>query len=400
MSEITPQDLINQALEGARERYFRTEKANPNNLSFWFPKVKDCGFRVPETIVIPVPDPVVEAFFQEEPGDKERIRAFIHETVIPEVRKMKGLPFIKNGCYSGKFNFKHCCPADIEEETIMDCVSTIQYESLCRFTSGVTEIVLRERIPAEEHAGTIYGGMPLQTEFRVFYDFDRLVPLYCVNYWDRDYCRDAIHRNPDDGKKYDILYPHILGEYQRKVPFLITEILQKLPRVTGLTGLWSVDFLLDKDGTFWLIDMAVAQQSAYWDPYKVGVLALLKKTCEWLEGKGTRTETLKSLAYRYTTGLDADGEFNASLRLAVSDAWCAAKDGGRKGSGRSVRRFIVENLPEEHFHLLREHDDLLRQALDESIENWTDNPFRDEIRAKRNMAFLLSLENMLSKNTK
>ena len=35
--------------------------------------------------------------------------------------------------------------------------------------------------------------------------------------------------------------------------------------VQGLTGQWSVDVLLDEQGKFWLIDMAIAQRSAYWE---------------------------------------------------------------------------------------------------------------------------------------
>ena len=35
-----------------------------------------------------------------------------------------------------------------------------------------------------------------------------------------------------------------------------------------LIGNWSVDILLDEKGDFWLIDMAIAENSAYWDKRK------------------------------------------------------------------------------------------------------------------------------------
>ena len=35
--------------------------------------------------------------------------------------------------------------------------------------------------------------------------------------------------------------------------------------VQGLTGQWSVDVLMDEREKFWLIDMAIAQRSAYWE---------------------------------------------------------------------------------------------------------------------------------------
>ena len=38
-----------------------------------------------------------------------------------------------------------------------------------------------------------------------------------------------------------------------------------MKRVNGLNGQWSVDILMDESGTLWLIDMAIAQRSAYWE---------------------------------------------------------------------------------------------------------------------------------------
>ena len=38
-----------------------------------------------------------------------------------------------------------------------------------------------------------------------------------------------------------------------------------MKRVTGLTGQWSVDIMMDEKDNLWLIDMAIAQRSAYWE---------------------------------------------------------------------------------------------------------------------------------------
>ena len=35
--------------------------------------------------------------------------------------------------------------------------------------------------------------------------------------------------------------------------------------VTGLDGPWSIDIMQDDRGNFWLIDMAIAELSAYWE---------------------------------------------------------------------------------------------------------------------------------------
>ena len=57
--------------------------------------------------------------------------------------------------------------------------------------------------------------MPLRPEFRVFYDFDRHQPLYVVNYWDWNYCHDAICRDYTDKIVYEAHYPQLLDQYNK-----------------------------------------------------------------------------------------------------------------------------------------------------------------------------------------
>ena len=256
-------------MEELHRRYLKDLHNYPNNFSFWFPKVKDCGIRVPKSVIVPVPDELLNAFSFENEGDKEKILAFIQENIIPALKDIKGLPFIKNGCFSNKFNFATCCPADTKEETLFKSISEIQYMSFMHDTMGNNEIIIRERIPSPETMPRIYNGMPLNTEFRVFYDFNSHSALYIMNYWDKGYCRDTIaSHNEEDGKAYDARYPSLLREYQENAKRVLDAADKALKGVTGLEGIWSVDFLLDTTGELWLIDMAIGRQSAYWDPVK------------------------------------------------------------------------------------------------------------------------------------
>lgn len=248
-------------------------KNNPNNLSIWFPAVRDCGIRVPGTTVVPIPEELLGAFFMEEEGDRERIAVFVREHIMPVIERMPGLPFIKNGCSSEKFDFSLCCPPDKDEKTILRSIIEIQYGSLCLDKGGNLEIVIRDRIPSPERIPTIYNGMPLNTEFRVFYDFDRKTPLYCANYWDWDYCHDAIcSRNDHDREAYEARYPALEEEYLRNRERVLSVTGAALSGTKSLRGVWSVDLLLDADGTLWLIDMAVGPLSVYWDPSRVEAL--------------------------------------------------------------------------------------------------------------------------------
>ena len=38
-----------------------------------------------------------------------------------------------------------------------------------------------------------------------------------------------------------------------------------MKNITALEGPWSIDIMQDDMGNFWLIDMAVAELSAYWE---------------------------------------------------------------------------------------------------------------------------------------
>ena len=273
---MNPPQYTNEK-EQLHKEFLDDLRKDPNNLSFWYPKVKDAakskGILTPKTVIIPVPDEVIGSFFPEKEGDEERVRAFVHEKVMPKLKQVNGLPFIKNGTFSDKFKFKACCPDTADEDTICKSVSDIQNDAFWYNTGGVAEIVLRERIESPESMPRIYGGMPLNTEFRVFYDFDKKAALYIANYWDWDYCSEAIcHRGKEDRNAYESRYPSLLAEYVLKRNFVLSKAHSVLSEVEGIEGIWSVDFLLDSRDRLWLIDMAVGNRSAYWDAARATAL--------------------------------------------------------------------------------------------------------------------------------
>lgn len=99
----------------------------------------------------------------------------------------------------------------------------------------------------------------------MFYDFNTREPLYTVNYWDYDYCYPHLYEATDK-----IIFEHerekIENAFEKNKDKVQQLVADAMKNVEGLDGKWSVDVLLDEKGDFWLIDMAVAQQSAYWNP--------------------------------------------------------------------------------------------------------------------------------------
>lgn len=264
-----------QEMQEVHENYMNWLRNNPNNFSHWFPHLsvaKRNGIAIPETHIVKVPEEVFPAFWKEKKRDAKTIRLWAHKAILPIIKQhFAGKDvFMKNGCFSGKFNFSRCChiPADATLKEIVAHLAQIQYDSLCNDTAGNLEIVLREWIRPQSGTRTIYNGMPLRAEMRLFYDFDNHKPLYWVNYWEWNYCHDAICYKPQDKEVYEEYYPYIDEEVELYTQQHWPTICKALQEVTGLKGVWSVDFILEEKKV-WLIDAAIGRQSAYWDDEKI-----------------------------------------------------------------------------------------------------------------------------------
>lgn len=272
LSIATPSE---EDMKAAHVNYINWLSNNPNNFSYWFPRIinlREYGISIPKSIILPVPENILNAFFMEHmPDDMERITKWVDMTIMPIISTTFAQKevFVKNGCFSNKFSFDAAChiPANADLLKVTEHICRIQADSICFDTAGNLEIVLREWIEPEEGTRTIYNGMPFRSEMRLFYDFDRHRYLYDVNYWDWDNCHDYICRNPEDAEVYEDDYQCIAEELDIRKNIHLTNIANALYSVNSLKGIWSVDFILTDDKC-WLIDMAIAKQSAYWDESK------------------------------------------------------------------------------------------------------------------------------------
>ena len=248
---------------------------NWNDFSYWYPRIRDCGIPQPKTVVIKLPDyhdselsaRLYQSFyFDNYAEDIGVIRDFAEKNVIPqlEAKNMRGHLFVKNGRFSNKFDAAKSCEIFGLHE-LAEHIGRINYESICCDAGGETEIVVREYIEFDRgNTPCIYNGLPLRPELRVFYDFDSKKVLFAVNYWDYDYVRPHLYYATDK-----IVFDHERERIEKAVeamkPACIEMVEEAMSNVTGLTGAWSIDLLQSEDGKIWLIDMAVAERSAYWD---------------------------------------------------------------------------------------------------------------------------------------
>lgn len=263
-------------LEHLAKESYENDRNYPENFSNWYPHIIDFGEFKHADIVSN------QIFTYEETEIMRETDVFnkvdwnkLNEILTPTLEKMKPyrLYSIKNGCFSNKFDYETSLAT---KETLAECLWKINYQSAMLDTGGYTELVVREIIPntVGAHNPTIYNGMPLKEEIRVFYNMDTKDIEYMVDYWDYDYCSSNLH-TVNDRIIFDYFHNKIGNrlinhtEYLQDV--LMNSIKAKIETLKfdeKLTGIWSIDFLWSDADNIYLIDMARGNRSAYWDKEK------------------------------------------------------------------------------------------------------------------------------------
>ena len=143
--------------------------------------------------------------------------------------------------------------------------------------STTVEWVVRDFIEDVEDNPTIYKGLPLRTEFRVFVDFDTKEVIGIDNYWRPDLMEKRFSKKNQRGAgdKHDhITYmvnkDKLVKDFEDNKDLVANEVL-KLIKKCNLTGQYSIDVM--KNGhDFYIIDMALASESALKDCIPSGKL--------------------------------------------------------------------------------------------------------------------------------
>jgi hypothetical protein len=270
-----------EELEQGRKNWLEWEKNNQNNFSKWYNRFVGV-LPTPFTVIVAAPEELLPHLVCENcETDIPVVEEWVEKVVMPEIKRaFGGIPdklFMKNGCFSNKFDFaKSCLLEQVDTKTIAKHIFNIEEAAMCFDTCGDLEFVFREWIEPMPGTPTIYNGMPLRPELRVFYDFDNKKLLYDKFYWDWEYCFPHIEGTVYEHEFTDT-YPVIFDSYINKRDFIMSEVSKKLALVQEMKGIWSVDFLINETGTaqyewdLWMIDAADAWQSAYWNPEKAGI---------------------------------------------------------------------------------------------------------------------------------
>ena len=273
---------------------------NMNQMGYWLPKVAEISpFKIPDTKIMKVPLSLLQLG-----------RVFEYNELTPTTFKiineyckkvfeldLNGTYFIKNGVFSSKFDFRNAKVTTPQEVAELGQYLFYIHQQACQLASllnnksiygcGTTnEWIVREYIesPVKE---TIYMGLPLNTEYRIFVDFDTKAILSDNQYWNKEVMNKRFEENRNSHDVHDVITYNMASEklektYNENIDKVKEMVQELLNNNIEMTGQWSVD-IMQVENDFYLIDMALAENSFYYDSVPK---ELRKPTTErWLELK-------------------------------------------------------------------------------------------------------------------
>ena len=258
---------------------------NPNSIGVWLPPLVDAVmkqdfFKVPATTVIKVPLSLLQLtrcdYNLLTPSTIAIVDKFCQKAFNLDESKEY---FIKTGTYSSKFDFRNAHVHGAKEvRELGEYLLFIHFLALQMASplnskqiygvSTTNEWAVREFIPDKENNPTIYKGMPLHTEYRVFVDFERGEIIGVNPYWDPAVMTKRFGHSSDAGSPhqihdYIVYKAHedtLMGRYHANVGKVCSHIKAMLGDI-GLSGQWAIDVMQNGED-FWVIDMSLAQNSA------------------------------------------------------------------------------------------------------------------------------------------
>lgn len=214
-----------------------------NRMEYWYPKIPDSIPKPKTSICLIIPH-------WTEDGNNMTITEEEFNTIESECENYDFPLFMRGSETSGKHDWKNTCFVETKEEIREKVIALIEDAMLKDI--GCSSIVIREFI--EMKTGFYaFRNMPVNPERRYFMKDGKVV---CHHpYW----IEDSI-RNPDLEHWKEILKE--LNKEDSEEIKLLKSYSEEIGK--NFEGFWSIDFCKSRDGAWYLIDMALGEDS--WHP--------------------------------------------------------------------------------------------------------------------------------------
>ncbi|KRL07980.1 hypothetical protein [Liquorilactobacillus hordei] len=267
-----------ESVSDLTENLYDRLNENPNTFSYWFPALLKSNrkcirdghtfFKIPASSCITLPLPLSQFMRIEYQNTNDESRKKFNEILLEKLNLDKNKHyFIKNGVFSGKFEWRNCHIVPSEQNQIGEYFQVVNNHAMLVGAGRTNDIVIREYIDDPEHRPTIYNGMPLRTEFRCFIDCDTKDLIQTVPYWNPLVMKKVLQSQGQQNKSIYKWYETYkwfeevlnqdfnanIGRINKNIQYVINEL--------SLKGRWSLD-VMKSGNDFYLIDMAEMKSSA------------------------------------------------------------------------------------------------------------------------------------------
>lgn len=213
-----------------------------NDISFWYPVLNRIGMRTPKTLLFYAPHEIGKVVDGEQTPEFSKLV----RDVANARHEFGGEAFLRTGQTSNKHEWRNTCHLTIDSKVGWHLARLIEFSMLVDLP--YTTFAVREMIKTKPLT-TAFHGMPIAREVRMFADRGKVI---CAHpYW------------PDEAFKDQPIKKEELAALQ-EMPDMAE--LNKMAEYVSdrFDGAWSIDFLQDDKGDWWLTDMALARTSYHW----------------------------------------------------------------------------------------------------------------------------------------
>jgi len=223
----------------------------PDSALNWFPPIAAAGLPVPSTEFV-----LYDPFALYPVLDGEPMGDFPTEALHDACKRIGFPVFLRTDLASAKHGGPSAFKVD-SPDRLMQCVFETFEDNCLKDIAGATHAFMVRQYVAIQHTFTAFRGLPIGREWRFFADQANVLCHHF--YWPEEALTNAQTQGLDwRVQLHELASPLVTNDLAA-----LSDMALRAVGAIG-AGAWSVDFALDVDGKWWLIDMATAGRS--WHP--------------------------------------------------------------------------------------------------------------------------------------